>query len=148
MKTVDIAVKNMAQDLPLPQYQTPSAAGMDILAAVPPCGQLLKAGEHAIINSGLRIALPEGYEAQIRPRSGLAAKNAIGIINSPGTIDCDYRGEIKLIMINWGSEDFLITRGMRIAQMIIAPVIKGRWVECTELPPTLRGDGGLGHSGL
>ncbi len=136
------------RDLPLPKYQTDYAAGMDLLAAVESCGLLLKAGEFALIPTGIAIALPNSHEAQVRPRSGLAAKHGIGLVNSPGTIDSDYRGEIKVIAINWGKEDFLITRGMRIAQMIIAPVSKAALILVDELEESGRGDGGFGHTGV
>lgn len=135
-------------DLALPQYETDGAAGLDLLAALPEGESLsLQPGERQMVPTGLAIALPVGYEAQIRPRSGLAAKNGITALNSPGTVDCDYRGEIKVILINHGSEAFVITRGMRIAQMVIAPVTRALFEECEQLPETARGAGGFGSTG-
>jgi dUTP diphosphatase len=133
-------------DIPLPAYATEHAAGMDICAAVE--GEfVLKAGAAALVSTGFAIALPVGYEAQIRPRSGLAVKHRIGIMNSPGTIDADYRGEVKIILTNFGSEDFIIRRGERIAQMVIARHSRAEWAERTSLPETRRGAGGFGHTG-
>lgn len=143
-----IQLKQVDQGLPLPAYQSEQAAGLDLLASLGEEGQLLRAGDYALIPTGIAIALPEGYEAQVRPRSGLAAKHGIGLVNSPGTIDSDYRGELKVILINWGKEDFLITRGMRIAQMVVAPVVKCQLKVVTELSESLRGDGGFGHTGV
>jgi dUTP pyrophosphatase len=119
---------------------------MDICAAVE--GDfLLKAGETALVPTGFAIALPEGFEAQIRPRSGLAAKHQIGILNSPGTVDADYRGEVKVILTNFSQKDFIIKRGERIAQMVIARHARADWLEVDELDPTKRGAGGFGHTG-
>ena len=135
-----------AQDLPLPAYQSEDAAGLDLLAAVeeamilPPLGR-------ALVPTGLAIALPSGYEAQVRPRSGLAAKHGVTVLNSPGTIDADYRGEIKVILINLSDTPFTIGRGERIAQMVIAPVSRARLVETEALDATIRGDGGFGSTG-
>ncbi len=135
-------------DIPLPAYQSAHAAGMDIHAAVPADSPLtLAPGTVALVPCGFQMAVPPGYEAQIRPRSGLAAKHGIGLPNAPGTIDADYRGEVKIILINHGREAFTITRGMRIAQMVIAPVPRTQWREVDELPPTERGAGGFGHTG-
>lgn len=144
--TLKIKQTDSAKDLPLPSYMTQGAAGMDLYANV--SGTItLPAGEIKVIDTGICIAIPEGYEAQIRPRSGLAAKHGIGLVNSPGTIDSDYRGEIMIIMINHGKEDFLITRGDRIAQMVINKVeIVGLEVHAT-LDATKRSSGGLGHTG-
>ncbi len=133
-------------DIPLPQYATEHSAGMDICAAVEQ-EFVLKAGETALIASGFAIALPEGCEAQIRPRSGLAIKHQIGILNSPGTIDADYRGEVKVILTNFGKQDFVIKRGDRIAQMIVAPYSRVDWQEEDSLEETKRGAGGFGHTG-
>ena len=133
-------------DLPLPAYQSEGAVAMDIHAAVD-TSLLLEPGKTASIPSGFAIALPEGYEAQIRPRSGLAANHAISIVNAPGTIDSDFRGELKILLINLGEEPFEVTRGMRVAQMLISPVVRAEWDEVQELPATIRGDGGFGHSG-
>ncbi len=137
-----------ALDLPLPSYQTPGSAGMDLYAAVPE-PVTLQPGERALIPTGLKIALPEGYEAQVRPRSGLALRHGIGMVNSPGTIDSDYRGEIGVILINWGQEPFVVRRGDRIAQLVVAPVSVVEWVPTEgELPDSARGAGGFGHTGV
>ena len=134
------------EDLPLPRYMSPGASGMDLFAAtrepviIPP-------GEVAMIPLGIRIALPEGFEAQVRPRSGLAARHGIGILNSPGTVDSDYRGEVKVILFNFGKKDFTINRGDRIAQMVITRVARVTLVEQDDLEDTKRGSGGFGHTG-
>ncbi len=143
-----VAIKRLphAQDLQLPAYQTEQSAGMDLCAAVTEDVSLAP-GEHTIIPSGFSIALPNGFEAQIRPRSGLAAKNGVTVLNSPGTIDADYRGEVGVILINHGAEPFIVTRGLRIAQMVIAPVRKVMWEEKNELPESGRGAGGFGSTG-
>ncbi len=133
-------------NLPLPTYQTPHAAGMDLHAAVPDDVTLLP-GAIALIPCGFAMALPEGFEAQVRPRSGLAVKHGVTLINTPGTIDADYRGEVKVPLVNLGAQPFVVTRGMRIAQMIIAPVVRAQWTVTTQLPPTTRGVGGFGHTG-
>ena len=133
-------------DLPLPSYETEHAAGMDMRAAVTEPVKL-QPGERSLIPTGLRIALPEGYEAQIRPRSGLALKHGISLLNTPGTIDADYRGEIRIIIANLGQEPFTINRGDRIAQMIVAPVTKAQWEVYESLDETVRGEGGFGHTG-
>jgi len=135
-----------ARDLPLPSYRTSGSAGVDLYAAVQE-PVVLQPGERRLIPTGIHIALPPGYEAQIRPRSGLALHHGIGMVNSPGTIDSDYRGEIGVILINWGSEPFTIHRGDRIAQLIVAPVAHIEWEECDQLPDTERGTGGFGHTG-
>ena len=128
--TVDVRVRRLPHgaDLPLPEYQTPDSAG-------------------TLIPTGLSIALPPGFEAQVRPRSGLALRNGVTQVNTPGTIDADYRGEIGVILINHGQEPFTVTRGMRIAQMLVAPVIQARWQEVEELDETARGSGGFGSTG-
>lgn len=134
--------------LPLPSYETDLAAGMDLRAAVPEEEPFVLApGKRALLPTAMKIALPAGYEAQIRPRSGLAAKHGITVLNTPGTIDADYRGEVKIILINLGDEPFTITRGERIAQMIIAPVTQGQFVEVASLSATARGAGGFGSTG-
>ena len=134
--------------LPLPAYQTPHAAGLDLLAAVPDdAPAVLEPGKYAIVPTGLSIALPEGFEAQVRPRSGLAAKHGVTVLNSPGTIDADYRGEVAVLLINHGSAPFTIRRGERIAQMVIAPVVQAVLVPVTVLSPTERGAGGFGSTG-
>lgn len=132
--------------LPLPEYMTPGSAGMDLYAAVQQT-EILKPGEIKLIPTGLCIALPEGYEAQIRPRSGLALKHGISMVNTPGTIDADYRGEIGLIMINLGQAPFEINRGDRVAQMVINEVIKAELVEVESLEGTSRSSGGFGSTG-
>ena len=148
--TVSINVKILGHGngLPLPKYETVDSAGMDLYAALEE-GKIvtLKPLERILIPTGLAIALPSRFEAQIRPRSGLAAKNGITIANTPGTIDADYRGEVKVILINLSSESFIIERGMRIAQMIIAPVTQGSWNVVDNLDETERGAGGFGSTG-
>jgi dUTP pyrophosphatase len=131
-------------DLPLPSYATPGAAGMDLRSAD---AVTLKPGARALVATGIAIALPAYFEAQIRPRSGLAVKHGITVLNAPGTIDADYRGEIKVPLINLGSEDFSIARGDRIAQMVVAPVTTAELVEVGALDDTIRGAGGFGSSG-
>jgi len=134
------------RDLPLPSYQSDSSSGLDIRAAVHKA-ITLKPGEIRLIPTGLSISLPKGYEAQIRPRSGLALRHGLGLVNSPGTIDADYRGEIGVIAINWGKKSFTIKRGDRIAQVVINTISRVRVEEVDELDPTKRGKGGFGHSG-
>ncbi len=134
------------EDIALPSYETEHAAGMDLRAAIAK-PLTLQPGARELIPAGIRIALPKGYEAQIRPRSGLAIKHGITLLNSPGTIDADYRGEIRIIMANLGQEPFTIKRGDRIAQLIIAPVTHVTWQETEELDETIRGTGGFGHTG-
>ena len=148
MKAFDVLIKQLpgSEDLPLPRYMTSHAAGMDLYAAVTE-NKVLSPGERALIPAGIAIALPEGCEAQIRPRSGLAAKHGITLLNAPGTIDADYRGEIKIIMANLGQEPFTVSRGERIAQMVIAPVITARLEAVENLPETKRSSGGFGHTG-
>jgi dUTP pyrophosphatase len=134
-------------DLPLPAYATAGAAGMDLAAAVD-APLTLAPGERTLVPTGLAIAIPEGYEGQVRPRSGLAAKNGVTVANAPGTIDWDYRGEVKVILINLGQDPFVIERGMRIAQLIIAPVSQVAVVEVEDLDATVRGVGGFGSTGV
>lgn len=133
-------------DLPLPHYQTADAAGMDLYAAVD-APLHLAPGDSAMVPTGLAMALPSGYEAQVRPRSGLAAKHGVTVLNTPGTIDADYRGEVKVILINHGSKAFEITRGERIAQMLFAPVTRATLSEVNDLSETERGEGGFGSTG-
>ena len=135
------------RDLPLPRYETSGAAGMDLLAAVT-ADVVLQPGARAIIPTGLQMAIPEGFEVQVRPRSGLAAKNGVTVLNSPGTIDSDYRGEVGVILINHGTEPFTIMRGSRIAQMVIASVTQGTLIEADSLDATARGAGGFGSTGV
>ena len=134
------------QDLPLPVYQTDFSAGFDLRADVRE-DVVLRTGERALVPTGLAVEIPAGYEAQIRPRSGLALKNGIALVNSPGTIDADYRGEIGIILINHGNENFVIKRGERIAQMILASVTRAEIVEVNSLAETERGAGGFGSTG-
>lgn len=136
-----------AEGLPLPRYETAHAAGMDLLAAVT-TDLTLPPGGRAVVPTGIAIALPKDHEAQVRPRSGLAAKHGVTLLNSPGTIDADYRGEIGVILINLGGEAFTISRGMRIAQMVVAPVARVRWLEVAALEDTARGTGGFGSTGV
>ena len=136
-----------AHDLPLPGYMTAGAAGMDLLAAV--AGPLtLLPGKRALVPTGLQLALPAGVEAQVRPRSGLAIKHGISVLNSPGTIDADYRGEIKIILANLGEEPFVVKRGDRIAQLVFGRVFRASFSEVETLPETGRGEGGFGHTGM
>ena len=137
-----------AQGLPQPAYQSAEAAGLDLLAAVPEDAPLtLAPGQYALVPTGLVIALPAGFEAQVRPRSGLAAKHGVTVLNSPGTIDADYRGEIRVILINHSDTAFVIRRGERIAQMVIAPVVQAALVPTASLSETGRGAGGFGSTG-
>ena len=133
-------------DLPLPKYETSGSAGMDLLAAIDE-DLVIKPGEVKLVKTGISIALEEGFEAQVRPRSGLALKNGITVLNSPGTVDSDYRGEVCAILINHSQVDFTITRGMRIAQVVIAACIQAQIVEVEELDETQRGSGGFGSTG-
>lgn len=149
MAEVSVSVRRLdhGQDLPLPVRATEDAAGVDLMAAV---GEpvILQPGARAVVPTGVAIALPRGFKAQIRPRSGLAATNGITVLNSPGTIDADYRGEIGAILINTSDAPFTIERGMRIAQLVVAPVFGVAWREMEELPATVRGEGGTGSTGL
>ena len=149
MTTIPLQILDHARDLPLPAYATPHSAGVDLLAAVGQGEEIgLRAMERALFPTGLAMALAEGFEAQIRPRSVLALKHGITCLNSPGTIDADYRGEIKIMLINLGGEPFVITRGMRIAQMVVAPYVQVAFAPTDTLPPTERGAGGFGSTGL
>lgn len=133
-------------DIPLPQYETEGAAGMDLRAAVTEPVTILP-GQRMLIPTGLRVALPRGAEAQVRPRSGLALRHGIGMVNAPGTIDADYRGEIKVLLINLGDTPWTVGRGDRIAQLVVAPVYRVSWTEKRDLDDTARGEGGFGHTG-
>ena len=144
--SISLKILDHAKDLPHPAYATELAAGMDLTAAID-APIILKPLERAMVPTGLSIALSAGYEAQIRPRSGLAAKNGITVLNSPGTVDADYRGEIKAILVNLSQEDFVIERGMRIAQMVIARHEQAIWNIVTDLDETARGVGGFGSTG-
>jgi dUTP pyrophosphatase len=145
-ESVPVLVKRLAhgEGLDLPAYATDGAAGMDVLAAEDV--ELAPGGRHAVA-TGLSVAIPAGYEIQVRPRSGLALKHGISMPNAPGTIDSDYRGELKIILINHGSDLFAIRRGDRIAQLVIAPVVRGSWLEVETLDETARGEGGFGSTG-
>lgn len=148
MEQVKVALKRVrpGSDLPLPCYMTTHSAGMDLCADLD-SDAILHPGERLLVPTGIAIALPDGYEAQIRPRSGLALKHGISLVNSPGTIDADYRGEISVIVINHGNESFLLKRGERIAQMVVARFSRVEWGETDELESTQRGAGGFGHTG-
>jgi dUTP pyrophosphatase len=146
--TVPITRLPHGADLPLPAYETAQAAGMDLRAAVPEDEPLvLRPGSRFAVPTGLAFALPPGFEGQVRPRSGLAFKHGVTCLNSPGTVDADYRGEVKVILINHGEEDFVIRRGERIGQLIIAPVVQAVWAEVESLDETVRGAGGFGSTG-
>ncbi len=134
------------EGLPLPEYVSFGAAGLDLYAAVDD-RLIIQSGKTVVVPTGISIALPEGYEGQVRSRSGLALKHNIGIINAPGTIDSDYRGEIMLIMTNFSDKDYVVRRGDRVGQLVIARYERIEWEETSELPPTDRGSGGFGHSG-
>jgi dUTP pyrophosphatase len=137
-----------AADLPLPAYQSERAAGLDLLAAVPAAAPVsIAPGERVLVPTGIAIALPPGHEGQIRPRSGIALRHGVTVLNSPGTIDADYRGEIQVILVNLGGQSFEITRGSRIAQMVIAPITQAKVVESDSLDPTGRKSGGFGSTG-
>ena len=144
MVRVLIARSGRAKDFPLPEYATPASAGVDLRASE---GCVIPPGGRALVPTGLRIALPEDYEAQIRPRSGLALRHGVTLPNSPGTIDADYRGEIGVILMNLGQEPFVVEPGDRIAQMVVAPVTRVAWSEVEELDATERGEGGFGSTG-
>ena len=150
MSAVDVSVMRLAhaKDLPLPAYQSEHAAGLDLLAAVPSASPVTIApGARTLVPTGLAIALAAGFEAQVRPRSGLAARHGLSILNSPGTIDADYRGEIQVLLVNLGIEPAVVSRGMRIAQLVIAPVVRAHIVEVASLDRTPRGSGGFGSTG-
>ncbi|MBL7174281.1 MAG: dUTP diphosphatase [Desulfobacteraceae bacterium] len=149
MDKLAVKIKRLedSNDMPLPRYGSEGSSGMDIRASVKE-PVVLKPGEIRLIPTGLTVSIPRGYEGQIRPRSGLALKYGIGIVNSPGTIDSDYRGEICIIVINWGEQPFTIRRGDRIAQMVMAKVFRADIIEVDELDYTQRGVGGFGHSGI
>ncbi|MEZ4297964.1 MAG: dUTP diphosphatase [Polyangiaceae bacterium] len=143
---VRLRVTREAPDLPLPAYQTSGSAGMDLIAAVV-ADTPIPPGEWRLIPTGLRIAIPDGFEAQVRPRSGLALRHGLTVLNAPGTIDSDYRGEVKVALINHGPDPFIVRRGERIAQLVIAPVARAEWDPVDELDATGRGDGGYGSTG-
>ena len=147
---IDVAIMRLAHgaDLPLPAYQSESASGLDLLAAVPADAPLTIApGRHAVVPTGIAIALPAGSEAQVRPRSGLARNHGVTVLNAPGTVDADYRGEIQVLLINHGTEPFRVTRGMRIAQLVVAQVARMALKEADTLDETARGNRGFGSTG-
>jgi dUTP pyrophosphatase len=148
--SVEIALKRLphGEGLPLPTYETTHAAGMDLRAAVPESEPLtLRPGDRHAVPTGLSMAIPPGFEGQVRPRSGLALRNGVTCLNAPGTVDADYRGEVKVILINHGPDNFIVRRGDRIAQLLIAPVIQASWRESDTLDDTARGEGGFGSTG-
>ncbi len=148
MEKISIHVKRLkSQSIPLPRYMTEGSSGMDLFACLDE-EVTLGPGERRLIPTGISVAIPEGFEGQVRPRSGLAVRNGMGILNAPGTIDADYRGEIAVVLINLGNESFTVRQGDRIAQLIISRVFKAVWEETDELPPTLRQGGGFGHTGV
>ena len=142
-----ILIKRLSNNIPLPKYETEGSSGMDLTANVNRVIEILP-GKSEIIPTGIALSIPKNYEIQIRPRSGLAAKNQISVLNTPGTIDEDYRGEIKVILINLGEKKFTIEKGLRIAQMVLCPVIKAELEEVDELDETKRGSGGFGSTGI
>lgn len=145
---VEIMQLPHAADLPLPAYQSAGAAGLDLLAAVGADGLAIAPGTSAMVPTGIAVAIPQGFEGQVRPRSGLAARHAVSVLNTPGTIDADYRGEISVLLINHGRESFSVTRGMRIAQLVIAPVVYAQLRPVEKLSETKRGVGGFGSTGI
>ena len=143
---IKVLIKKLNSSVQLPSYKTSGSSGMDLMACIDkPIN--LQPGKSCLVSTGLSVAFPEGYEIQIRPRSGLAAKNSISVLNTPGTIDSDYRGELKIILFNHGNENFLIENNDRVAQMILAPTIKMELEETKELPDSIRGEGGFGSTG-
>lgn len=148
MKNIHVDIKKVREgsDVPLPQYMTEHSSGMDLYADIDE-EITIKPMERTLVPTGISISLPDGYEAQIRPRSGLAIKHGITLVNSPGTIDADYRGEIKVIIINLGTSSFVVKRGERVAQMVVHEVSRVTWRESTVLADTARGGGGFGHTG-
>ena len=148
--SVEVAVTRLPHgaDLPLPAYETAHAAGMDLRAALPEDQPLtLHPGDRHAVPTGLTMAIPPGYEGQVRPRSGLAFRNGVTCLNAPGTVDADYRGEVKVILVNLGAENVIVRRGDRIAQLLIAPVVQAAWREVEALGETVRGEGGFGSTG-
>lgn len=149
--TVTIGVLRLphGEGLPLPSYETAGAAGLDLLAALGETEKItLESGNWGLVPTGLKLHLPMGYEAQVRPRSGLALKHGVTVLNAPGTIDADYRGEVGVVLINHGKAPFVVTRGMRIAQLVVAPVVQAQWQARTSLEETARGSGGFGSTGV
>lgn len=150
MSMIEVRIKRLphGEGLPLPEYQSAAAAGADLVAAVPaPSPLVIAPGQWALVPTGIALALPDGAEAQIRPRSGLAARHGVTVLNAPGTIDADYRGELQVLLINHGRDPFQVTRGMRIAQMVVAIVARAKLIEVAELISTQRGSGSFGSTG-
>jgi len=149
MERVKIHIKRLRKDplVTLPQYMTEGSSGMDLFACLQ-TELTLQPGERRLIPTGVSVAIPDGFEGQVRPRSGLAIRNGIGLINAPGTIDADYRGEVAALLINFGNEPFTVRNGDRIAQIIISRVFRATWEEVEDLPPTQRQGGGFGHTGI
>ncbi|MCS7250054.1 MAG: dUTP diphosphatase [candidate division WOR-3 bacterium] len=143
MKKIKVKIKRISS-IPLPKYQTPDASGLDLYSAE---DKVIKKKSFATIRTGIAIEIPKGYEAQVRPRSGLAKNYGIGVLNSPGTIDADYRGEIMVILFNFSNKNFKIKKGERIAQLVFSPIVKVKWVEVKELKKSKRNEGGFGHTG-
>ena len=143
----EILIKKLSKEVPLPKYETDGSSGLDLSAHIDKKIEI-KPGKSEIIPTGLAIAIPKNFEIQIRPRSGLAAKNQISVLNAPGTIDADYRGELKVILINLGDKDFVVKKGLRIAQMVLCPVVKAKLKEVESLEDTKRGSGGFGSTGI
>jgi dUTP pyrophosphatase len=151
MMDVDAQIQRLPNGagLPLPSYQSADAAGLDLVAAVPEAMPMtLAPGARGLVPCGIAIALPRGFEGQVRPRSGLAVRHGVTVLNAPGTIDADYRGEVMVLLVNLGTEPFAVTRGMRIAQLVVAPVVRTQVVEVAELDATARGGGGFGSTGV
>ncbi len=151
MMEVDLHIRRLpnGDGLPLPSYQSAAAAGLDLMAAVPEAAPMTFApGARGLVPCGIAIALPPGFEGQVRPRSGIAVRQGITVLNAPGTIDADYRGEVMVLLINLGPDLFAVTRGMRIAQLVVTPVARAKVVEVAELDPTTRGAGGFGSTGV
>ena len=143
----EILIKRLSKNIPLPKYETTGSSGMDLSANIGDDIEIAP-GKSSIIPTGLAISIPKNFEIQIRPRSGLAAKNQISVLNTPGTIDADYRGELKVILINLGSKSFKVEKGLRIAQMILCPIVKAKLIEVETLEETIRGTGGFGSTGI
>lgn len=145
MDELKIRLKRLSEETPLPKYETPGSSGMDVFSAV---DATIQPGRHGLIPTGLALEIPPGYEAQVRPRSGLASNQGIGVLNSPGTIDSDYRGEVKVVLFNLGKKPFRVKRGDRIAQLVFTRVVQAQVEPVDQLSPTQRGEGGFGHTGL
>ena len=143
----EILIKRLSKDVPLPKYETDGSSGLDLAACIDKNIEI-KPGKSALIPTGLAVAIPKNFEIQIRPRSGLAVKNQISVLNTPGTIDADYRGEIKVILINLSGASFIVEKGLRIAQMVLCPVVKAKLIEVESLEDTKRGSGGFGSTGV